>query len=56
MIDNVHFKNNSSEWSTPQWLFDRYNDVYKFNLDVCATPENAKCNKYYTKGDHGLIR
>lgn len=55
-MDNVHFKSNSSEWSTPQWLFDRYNDVYKFNLDVCATPENAKCNKYYTKDDNGLIQ
>lgn len=56
MTDNVHFKSNSSEWSTPQWLFDKYNDVYKFNLDVCATPENAKCSKYYTKDDNGLIQ
>lgn len=56
MTNNIHFKSNSSEWSTPQWLFDRYNDVYKFNLDVCATPENAKCSKYYTKNDDGLIQ
>ena len=56
MTNNIHFKSNSSEWSTPQWLFDRYNDVYKFNLDVCATPENAKCSNYYTKNDNGLIQ
>ena len=41
-------------WATPQDFFDKYNDIYKFETDVCATPENAKCAKYYTKEQNGL--
>jgi len=33
-------------WETPQEFFDRLNKKYKFNLDVCAVPENAKCKKF----------
>ena len=32
------------------------NKQYHFTLDVCATPENAKCQKYFTKKDNGLIQ
>ena len=31
--------------ATPQDFFDRVNKVFKFNLDVCALPENAKCER-----------
>jgi phage N-6-adenine-methyltransferase len=41
-------------WSTPQDLFDRYNKMYAFTLDVCATAENAKCHVYFTKEQDGL--
>ena len=41
-------------WATPQDFFDKYNNIYKFETDVCATPENAKCAKYYTKEQNGL--
>lgn len=36
----------SCEWSTPQWLFDELDKEFKFTLDVCATPVNAKCKGY----------
>lgn len=49
MVSKVHFSSTTDEWSTPQWLFDELNAEFKFDLDVCATPENAKCAKYYTK-------
>jgi phage N-6-adenine-methyltransferase len=45
-----------ADWETPQWLFDALNTVWRFDLDVCATPENAKCSKYYTPQDNGLIQ
>lgn len=48
------FSSKSDEWATPQDLFDRLNAVYNFDLDPCATPENAKCSLYYTKSDNGL--
>lgn len=45
---------NTDEWATPQALFDELNATFKFTLDPCATPENAKCAKFYTKEQDGL--
>jgi phage N-6-adenine-methyltransferase len=55
-MDNIHFKSESNEWGTPQELYDELNKEYGFTLDPCATSENAKCNKYYTKEDDGLSK
>jgi len=44
----------TNEWSTPQELFDKLDKQYNFTLDPCATVDNAKCNKFYTKEDNGL--
>lgn len=41
-------------WETPQDFFDRLNDEFHFNVDVCATPDNAKCGTYFTKENDGL--
>lgn len=41
-------------WATPQSLFDQINEVYHFDLDVCALPENAKCAKFFSPQDDGL--
>jgi phage N-6-adenine-methyltransferase len=48
------FSSKTDEWSTPQDFFDELNKEFNFTLDPCATPENAKCEKYYTKEDDGL--
>lgn len=40
--------------STPKEFFNRLSSVFNFTLDVCALPENAKCNDYYTPDDDGL--
>ena len=50
----VHYMSNSNEWETPQDLFDELDREFHFTLDVCATKENAKCKKYFTKEDNGL--
>lgn len=39
---------------TPQAFFDWLNGIFRFDLDVCALPENAKCEKYYTPEADGL--
>lgn len=44
------------EWATPQDLFDELNEEFHFNLDVCATAENAKCAHYFTKIEDGLLQ
>ena len=56
MVDKVHFSSDSNEWETPQDLFDKLNDEFRFTLDPCASKNNAKCKKYYTKEDNGLIQ
>lgn len=46
----------SNEWYTPQKLFDYLNSMYGFTLDPCATKQSAKCKKYYTIEDNGLMK
>lgn len=36
----------TDEWETPQWLFDKLNAEFKFDLDVCATDKNTKCKNF----------
>jgi site-specific DNA-methyltransferase (adenine-specific) len=55
-MKSVHFMSETPEWSTPQDTFDELNREFNFNLDPCATRENAKCAKFYDKKDNGLIR
>lgn len=56
MINKGLMSNNSNEWATPQYLFDKLNSEFHFTLDPCSTAKNHKCNKYYTKEDNGLLQ
>ena len=47
---------NTVEWGTPERLFRALNDLHHFSLDPAATSENAKCEKYFTAEDNGLIQ
>lgn len=40
--------------STPQDFFDFLNGIFRFDLDVCALPENTKCENFYTPKEDGL--
>lgn len=55
-MDNVHFSSKTDLWSTPQEFFDQLNAEFGFTLDACATPDNAKCTKYFTREDDGLAQ
>jgi phage N-6-adenine-methyltransferase len=44
----------TSEWATPQDLFDSLNAEFHFTLDPCCTHENAKCAKHFTVTEDGL--
>lgn len=52
----VHYSSKSNEWSTPQYLFDKLDREFSFTLDPCDTDGNAKCDKYFTVDDDGLIQ
>jgi site-specific DNA-methyltransferase (adenine-specific) len=53
MLNKALFLSNREDWETPQRLFDELNNEFGFTLDVCATPETAKCAKYYTPSEDG---
>jgi len=42
--------------STPDSLFVPLNEEFHFTLDPCANKENAKCERYYTYEQNGLIQ
>jgi site-specific DNA-methyltransferase (adenine-specific) len=50
----VMFSSTTDLWATPQEFFDELDNEFNFTLDPCATPENAKCKRYFTKEEDGL--
>jgi len=48
------FSSKSAEWETPQKLYDMLDSIFHFTLDPCATAENSKCRKHFTKEENGL--
>ena len=50
------FSSSTDLWATPQDFFDRLNAEFDFDIDVCASPNNAKCERYFTKEQDGLSR
>ena len=56
MINAGLFSSNSNEWATPIALFSKLDAEFHFDLDPCATPENAKCSEFYTIENDGLTK
>lgn len=56
MNTDLMFSSKTDLWATPQWLFDELDKEFHFTIDVCATQENAKCQKFYTKLENGLVQ
>lgn len=54
MINEGLMTSNTCEWETPQALFDALAERIPFEVDVCATEENTKCRKFFTKEIDGL--
>lgn len=42
--------------ATPPELFDPLNERFRFTLDACALPHNAKLPRYWTPDDDGLLK
>lgn len=54
MVSKILYSRKSDEWETPQDLFDKLNEIYHFDMDVCATEQNAKCDRFFDKAQDGL--
>lgn len=53
-MNDALFSHKTNLWETPQDFFDRLNKEFHFDLDVCALPDNAKCERYFTPDMDGL--
>lgn len=47
-------ENSKDNWETPQYFFEILHQEFQFTLDPCASDENHKCEKYFTKEMDGL--
>ncbi len=57
MVNRSLFSSATGEWETPQEVFDALAlEFGGFDLDPCATPENAKCPNFYTQENDGLLQ
>jgi site-specific DNA-methyltransferase (adenine-specific) len=56
VIHPVLYNSKKDEWPTPFETFASLDCRFHFQLDPCATAENAKCKKFFTKEDDGLIQ
>lgn len=54
MINKGLFTSNTYEWETSRNFFNKLDAEFHFDLDVCATAENAKCKEYFTEEQNGL--
>lgn len=55
-LNKALFSSDKEDWATPQDFFDSLNEEFHFNLDPCADPENAKCDRFFTKEGNGLLK
>ena len=55
LINAGMMTSNTDLWETPQEFFNKLDAEFGFDLDVCALPENAKCRRFYTPDDDGLL-
>ena len=53
-LNSSLFSSKDQTWETPTDLFNKIDEVFKFDVDVCAVPETAKCQKYFTPEINGL--
>ena len=50
------FSSATDLWATPKEFFDKLHAKFQFKTDVCALPDNAKCEQYFTPEQDGLAQ
>lgn len=53
---DLMFSSETDMWATPQGFFDSLNKVFRFEIDVCAIAENAKCKTFFSPDVDGLTQ
>lgn len=50
------YRGSGRDWATPPEVFQPLDREFGFTLDPCATPDTAKCSRFFTEADDGLSR
>ena len=53
-VRQPRFESRSQSWATPTALFDRLDREFHFTVDLAASAENTKCDRYFTEEDNAL--
>lgn len=56
MNTELMFSSKDMTWETPKEIFNELNKEFNFSLDPCCEINTAKCNKFYTSKENGLIQ
>ncbi len=56
MNNELMFSSKRQDWATPQEVFNKLNEEFKFTLDPCCSELTKKCEKYYTVETDGLSK
>lgn len=48
------FTSRTEEWETPDYVFAPLDKEFAFQVDVCATSDNTKCENFFDKSIDGL--
>ncbi len=54
MDNKLIFSSQYQAWNTRDEYFLQWKERFEFNLDVCATEGDQKCDRYYTPEEDGL--
>ena len=55
-MNRVLLKSGRDDWETPQALYDKLDTEFGFTVDVCATQRNAKCQRFFSPEQDGLLQ
>ncbi len=56
MNTELMFSSKDQTWETPIDFFKKIDEEFNFNLDPCCMKETAKCKRYFTPEDDGLLQ
>ena len=56
LATRVYHQSKRHDCETPWPVFAEYDAEFHFTLDVCATPDTAKCPRFYSPEQNGLVQ
>ncbi len=56
MVSATLFSSKKMDWETPKEFFSGLHSEFGFTLDPCCTIQTAKCEKFFTPEENGLLQ